>query len=98
MTDYSDLTAYARGCTYRASVTVTDFETLALTKPATISCAFVNPDGTDVSGNTMTNDSTGVYHYDYLLPAEAVQGVWTVKITASVGSIVKIDEGEFLVT
>ncbi len=98
MTDFDDLTLYYRGSTYRASVTVTDPDTGLVTTPGSITCGFIDPSGNAVAGAAMTNDSVGVYYYDYLIPASAVQGAWDVVITATSGVLVKITEGEFLVT
>jgi len=97
MTDFADLTVYYRGSTYRASVTVTDPDTGLVTTPGSITCGFTDPSGNSVVAAAMVNDSVGVYHYDYLIPANAVQGAWSAVITATSGVLVKITEGEFLV-
>ena len=97
MTDFADLTTYYRGSTYRASVTVTDPDTEALVDPSSITCGFKKPDGTLVAGVAMTNDGVGIYYYNYLIPADAVQGAWDIIITATSGVLVKISSDKFLV-
>lgn len=97
MTDYTDLTVYYRGSTYTGSATVTDPDTGILTDPVSITCGFIKSDDTVIAGAAMTKDSTGLYHYNYAIPSDAVQGVWTVKITAASGVLVKISEEKFII-
>ena len=97
MTDFINLVSYIRGSTHVTHVHVTDPETGALTDPNSITCGYIQPDGTAVAAAAMTKDSTGIYHFNYAIAADAIQGVWRPKVTATTGTLVKIDEGEFLV-
>ncbi len=98
MTDYSDLTTYKRGSTYICKAVVTNPDTGALVDPTSITCGFTKPDGSAVVAAAMSKDSTGTYHFDYAIAADAPQGVWRPVVTSSTGTRVKVSESEFLVT
>lgn len=77
---------YYQGETITLKATVKDTDR-ALTNPTTsITITVKDSDGTTkVDAQAMTNDSTGKYHYDYAIPADATTGVWNVEVTASSG-------------
>jgi len=74
-----------QGETIRLKVTVKD-ESAALINPATTVVSITNPSGTSkVAAASMTNESTGVYYYDYTIPTTGVLGTWTYEVVASSG-------------
>jgi uncharacterized protein YfaS (alpha-2-macroglobulin family) len=87
---------YYQGETVRQSVEVTDTNG-ALTNAESIVITIVDPEDTEqVSAQTMTNDSTGKYHYDYLIAADAEKGKWKTEIKAVKG-FTAIEQDEFTV-
>jgi len=77
---------YYQGETITIEAIVKDTDR-ALSNPSTsIVVSVKDPDGvTKVDEQAMSNDSTGMYHYDYAIPSDAVVGVWDVQVTASSG-------------
>lgn len=70
-----------------------------LINQTTLTVTINQPDGTEVLAATvMTNDSTGVYSYNYTLEDDADIGVWTVKIIATSGTEYTIQNDLFKVT
>lgn len=73
---------------------VVDDSGTSITAPTAISLAIVRPDGTTyatVTQATITNDGSGNYHYDFLMPANEQFGLWQAKWTFTNGAYV----GEF---
>ena len=80
----------------RQSVEVTDTNG-TLTNADSIVITIVDPAGTtQASAQAMTNDSTGKYHYDYLIAADAEKGEWQTEIKAVKG-FTAIEQDEFTV-
>ena len=87
---------YYQGETMRQSVEVTDTNG-ALVDADSIVITIVDPTGTtQASAQAMTNDSTGKYHYDYLIAADAALGEWQTEIKAVKG-FTAIEQDEFTV-
>lgn len=87
---------YYQGETMRQSVELRD-TTRALVDADTIVITIVDPEETvQVSAQAMTNDSTGKYHYDYLIASDAEVGKWKTEVKAVRGSI-QIEQDEFTV-
>jgi hypothetical protein len=59
------MTTYALGAVTRLSTTVADASGV-LTNPAAISLTILLPDGTTSGPHAPVNDSTGIYHHDYV--------------------------------
>ena len=69
----------------------------ALVDPDTIVMSIVDPEErVKIDAQTMTKDSTGKYHYDYLLATDAVTGKWTTEVKAVKG-FTQIEQDEFTV-
>lgn len=68
-----------------------------LANPATsMTVTISNPSGTVVvDAAAMSNDGTGLYHYDYLLAADAPLGRWPVRLKATDASRVSIEDSDF---
>ena len=87
---------YYQGETMRQNVVVQDVNG-ALVDPDTIVMSIVDPAETvKIDAQTMTKDSTGKYHYDYLLATDAVTGKWTTEVKAVKG-FTQIEQDEFTV-
>ena len=87
---------YYQGETMRQSVEVTDTNG-TLTNADSIVITIVDPEDTvQASAQAMTNDSTGKYHYDYLIAADAEKGEWQTEIKAVKG-FTAIEQDEFTV-
>lgn len=87
---------YYQGETMRQSVEVTDTNG-ALVDADSIVITIVDPEDIEqVSAQAMTNDSTGKYHYDYLIAADAEKGEWKTEIKAVKG-FTAIEQDEFTV-
>lgn len=87
---------YYQGETMRQSVEVTDTDG-ALVDADSIVITIVDAEDTEqVSAQAMTNDSTGKYHYDYLIAADAEKGEWQTEIKA-VKDFTAIEQDEFTV-
>ena len=87
---------YYQGETVRQSVEVRAVNK-ALTDPDTIVITIIDPKETvQVSAQAMTNDSTGKYHYDYLIATDAEKGKWKTEIKAMKG-FTQIEQDEFTV-
>jgi uncharacterized protein YfaS (alpha-2-macroglobulin family) len=87
---------YYQGETMRQSVEVTDTNG-ALINATSIVITIIDPEGTEqVSAAAMTNDSTGKYHYDYLIAADAEKGEWQTEVKAVKG-FTAIEQDEFTV-
>lgn len=67
------MTTYAIGSVARLTTTIRDV-TGALITPSSVQLTIQLPDGTTAGPFTPTNDSTGIYHYDYT-PATAGQHI-----------------------
>jgi len=87
---------YYQGETVRQNVEVTDVNGI-LVDPDTIVITIHDTEGTaKADEQTMTKDSTGKYHYDYLLDADALAGDWTTELKAVKG-FTAIEQDEFTV-
>ena len=88
---------FYQGETVTVETSVRDSDNV-LTNPTTsITISITDADGVArVTDQAMTNDSTGKYHYDHALPADAVAGVWVAEVTASSGKP-SIEQLSFLV-
>ena len=87
---------YYQGETVRQSVEVTGTNG-ALVDAASIVITIIDPEGTvQASAQAMTNDSTGKYHYDYLIATDAAKGEWLTEIKAVKG-FTAIEQDEFTV-
>ena len=87
---------YYQGETVRQNIEATDVNGI-LVDPDTIVITIHDTDGAvKADEQTMTKDSTGKYHYDYLLAADALVGEWTTEIKAVKG-FTAIEQDEFTV-
>ena len=87
---------YYQGETMRQNVEVTDTDG-ALVDATSIAITIIDPEGTEqVSAAAMTNDSTGKYHYDYLIATDAEKGEWQTEVKAVKG-FTAIEQDEFTV-
>ncbi len=87
---------YYQGETMRQNVEVTDTDG-ALVDATSIAITIIDPEGTaQVSAAAMTNDSTGKYHYDYLIATDAEKGEWQTEVKAVKG-FTAIEQDEFTV-
>ena len=86
---------YYQGETMRQSVEVMD-EAGALVDPDSIVISIIPPAGVASDPVNMTKDSTGKYHYDYLLETDAEEGEWQTEIKA-VKDFTAIEQDEFAV-
>ena len=86
---------YFRGATVYFELTVTGVESpFTLTTPdggCTIDILNEN-DGKEVSAGAMTEDSTGVYYYNWTIPADQAKGIYTARGKADHGSKYSVDE------
>lgn len=87
---------YYQGETMRQNVEVTDVDG-TLVDPDTIVITIIDAEETaKETTQAMTKDSTGKYHYDYLLAADAAIGKWETEIKAVKG-FTAIEQDEFAV-
>ena len=68
-----------------------------LTTPATsMNIIITNPTGTEVVTSTaMTEDSTGLHHYDYTPASSVASGTYDVQYKATDGTRITIQKDEF---
>lgn len=60
----------------------------ALTNPTTPRISIIDANSvTQVSNATPTQDGTGLFHYDYTVPALGVLGLWTARWTGTINSV-----------
>lgn len=77
---------YYQGETITIEATVKTTERALVNPTTSITITIKDPTGTTmVDAQAMTNDSTGKYHYDYAIPADATTGEWNTEVTASSG-------------
>ncbi|MEA1957611.1 MAG: hypothetical protein U9N01_04570 [Euryarchaeota archaeon] len=87
---------YYQGETMRQNVEVTNVKG-TLIDPDTIVITIIDPEETvKTDAQNMTKDSTGKYHYDYLLADDALVGDWKTEIEAVKG-FTAIEQDEFTV-
>lgn len=87
---------YHQGETIRQKAHVTDVSN-SLIDPDTIVITIIDSENTKkVDAQAMTKDVTGKYHYDYLIPTDAMVGKWTTEIKATKG-FTAIEQDQFTV-
>ena len=87
---------YHQGETIRQKVHVTD-ASKTLIDPTSIVITIIDSESTKkVDAQAMVKDSTGKYHYDHLIPTDAVIGTWTTEIKAVKG-FTAIEQDQFTV-
>ena len=87
---------YYQGETMPQTVEVRDVDKV-LIDADTIVITIADPEGTvKVTAEDMLNDSTGKYHYNYLLADDAVVGKWTTEVKAVKGET-QMEQDEFTV-
>ena len=87
---------YHRGETIRQKAHITD-TTNTLVNPDTIVITIIDSESTKkVDAQAMTNEATGKYYYDHLIPTDAVIGTWTTEIKA-VKIVTAIEQDQFTV-
>lgn len=87
---------YFQGETVRQKVEVTDTDRVCV-DPDTIVISIFDTTGVKkVDSQTMTHDSTGKYSFDYLIPTDAILGLWTVEIKAEL-NFIAIEQDQFTV-
>ena len=87
---------YYQGETMRQKAEITDVGK-NLVNPDTIVISILDVSGEKkVEDEVMINDDTGKYHYDYLIPTDALIGLWTVEIKAVKG-FTAIEQDQFTV-
>jgi len=87
---------YHQGETFKQKAEVTDAGK-TLVNPDTIVITIVDSESAKkVDAEAMVNDSTGKYHYDHLIPADAALGEWTTEIKA-VKAFTAIEQDRFTV-
>lgn len=70
----------------------------ALYDPDTIAITITDPCGSVVTdAASMTSDSTGVYYYSYLIPADAYYGEYLISVTATSAADVTISPDKFFI-
>ena len=80
------MSTHYQGETVVIEVSVTDTDRAATNPTTSITISISDPGGNAmVTDAAMTNDSTGKYHYDYAIPADATIGEWDAEVTASSG-------------
>ena len=87
---------YHQGETIRQKAHVTDVSG-TLINPDTIVITIIDSESTKkVDAQAMTNDVTGKYYYDHLIPTDAALGTWTTEIKAVKG-FTAIEQDQFTV-
>ncbi len=87
---------YHQGETIRQKAHVTDVSK-TLIDPDTIVITIIDSENSKkVDTQAMTKDVTGKYYYNYLIPTDAVVGVWTTEIKAVKG-FTAIEQDQFTV-
>jgi len=87
---------YFQGETLRQKAEITDIGKV-LVDPDTIVISIIDLQGIKkVEEEAMERDATGKYHYDYLIPADALIGLWTAEIKAVKG-FTAIEQDQFTV-
>lgn len=75
---------YERGENNYYVIKIKDIEAQSYTDPSTVSLSIYNNCGEElVSNAAMTKSDTGIYYYNYLIPADARFGEYEIKVTAS---------------
>ncbi len=87
-----------KGETVIITATIKDFDTSVLADPTTTVITITNPSGTAlVTDQSMTQESAGVYTYDYTIPTTAVTGRFETKVSASGSNRTTVQFGSFYV-
>lgn len=74
-------------------------DTVSVDPATSILVTVTDPAGTSVvTAQAMTKDSTGTYHYNYTIAADAVLGWYRARVTATDGAVVTIQDESFEVT
>jgi len=80
----SDAGSYERSDNYLCHITIRDALTRATSTPSSVLITIRNPCGTAlVTNQAMTSAGSGVYSYDYTIPAAAVYGRYEVEISTA---------------
>jgi uncharacterized protein YfaS (alpha-2-macroglobulin family) len=67
--------------------------------PTIVVVTIYDPSGTElVTEAAVVNDSVGLYHYDYNVPADGAIGIYTTKPKGTDGARIKFDRDTFEVT
>lgn len=85
------MTFYVRGTTLTCEITLKD-EDGAAQDPTDLSLHIIGPDGSIQETKAMgelTKEETGVYIYDYFIPADADYGTWNYTFTATADVVTK---------
>jgi hypothetical protein len=79
----SDADSVSSSGTYRVTLTVLDYESVPISASGTPAVSIYDPTrDAIVDAAAMTEESTGVYTYDFAIPDGALGGVWETRITA----------------
>jgi uncharacterized protein YfaS (alpha-2-macroglobulin family) len=77
---------YTLGNLVRINIDVRDPDAVLINATSVV-LDIVDPAGSDtVSGGSFTNESTGIYYYDFQSSTSDPAGVYTVKITVTTGA------------
>jgi len=83
----SDVSEVQTGNTYRAKLTLLDYEDNPVAATSTPTIVIYDPTRTvKVNAQDMTADSTGIYSYSYTIPSDGTTGLWEAVVTTAVGS------------
>ena len=81
---------YERGDGYLLHLTIRDIIARTKSTPSDVTITIKNPcDSTLIDAVSMTNDETGIYYYDYTIPADAVYGKYEVTVSTATHTMSK---------